>query len=1043
MIFKLTSSVRARRCALLGSTTLLGFLAALPVAAPVRAQTAAWSADAASTDWFEAGNWVPGGSAPPVSGTVNIGTTSAGAASAGTAVIGSGSVSLANLALGTAATTGVMPGTSGTLTIDPGASLALAGYLRVGTAGTGKLNIDGGRVTLNGAFAVGGNNSGVASPGLGGVGHVAITNGGTLTTNTGTDSIIGYHPVGTSTILIDGDASTWNAFGSIIIGGVGTSVSNPASGSGGFAEVTVSGGGKLNLTDGHNSDTNKGIGLADGTHGTGRLTVTGAGSTVISTPGITVGIEGTGTLEILDGGRLETGAALYDYDYLGFDGSPSANVKANGIVLVDGAASSWVNHTGLVVGYGGDATLTIRNGGHVASTFDSYIGLNGIAKLDPAVGQVLITGRDSTWEVQTLDMAVFNEASGTLTVADGGTLKTTNAGAPNGLTPCIADICAGNGGLAMINVGAAPGQVAVAPGFIETRSIELMRADSRINFNHTDASGGYIFAASVSGPGHVLVQAGTTVFVGDNSYTGGTTISAGMLQAGTADTFSPNSAVTVAGPGTLDLNGFSQTVAGLGNAGLVSMGAGTAPGTVLTVAGDYVGLGGTIVFNTRLGDDGSATDLLRIVGNSTGTSLVKVVNAGGLGAQTDNGIKVIDVAGTSDGTFVLVGDFTTSTGRPAVVGGAYAYTLDQGGKADPADGDWYLRSALTDPEGPEGPEGPQGPEGPEPLFNPGTPLYESYGAVLLGMNGLPTLRQRVGYRAWADGAAGPARTGGVWGRFDGAFGRFRPDRSTTGTTRERDGYTFNLGADFSLIDDTGGAMLVGGINGRYAIDRSDIGSAEGTGRIRTDGYGLGATLTWYGANGFYADAQAAVDWYTGDLVSHTAGRTMADNIKGHGLAASLEAGWQNGMGHGFKLTPQVQLVWSRVTFAAFDDAFGARVSGGRGESLRGRLGLALDHESSGTDTEGRRRTAHFYIVPSLTYEFLDGAKVTVSDADGANPVRFANRQDRLWGGLGIGHISSWHDGKVALYGEVTFDTSLANLWASRELHTRIGARIKW
>ncbi len=59
------------------------------------------------------------------------------------------------------------------------------------------------------------------------------------------------------------------------------------------------------------------------------------------------------------------------------------------------------------------------------------------------------------------------------------------------------------------------------------------------------------------------------------------------------NTFSPNSAVTVAGGGTLDLNGFNQTVSGLTNAGLVNMGTGTAPGTVLTTT-SYMGAGGTI-----------------------------------------------------------------------------------------------------------------------------------------------------------------------------------------------------------------------------------------------------------------------------------------------------------------------------------------------------------------------------------------------------------------------------------------------------------------
>ena len=45
------------------------------------------------------------------------------------------------------------------------------------------------------------------------------------------------------------------------------------------------------------------------------------------------------------------------------------------------------------------------------------------------------------------------------------------------------------------------------------------------------------------------------------------------------NTFSSSSAATVASGGTLDLNGFGQTLTSLTNAGLVNMGTGTAPGT--------------------------------------------------------------------------------------------------------------------------------------------------------------------------------------------------------------------------------------------------------------------------------------------------------------------------------------------------------------------------------------------------------------------------------------------------------------------------------
>ncbi len=138
---------------------------------------------------------------------------------------------------------------------------------------------------------------------------------------------------------------------------------------------------------------------------------------------------------------------------------------------------------------------------------------------------------------------------------------------------------------------------------------------------------------------------------------------------------------------TLNLDGFDQTLASLGNSGTVAFhNADTPVSTTLTVAGDYVGNGGTLLMNTALGDDTSATDKLVVEGNTSGNSFVQVRNAGGAGAATDNGIELIHVGGTSDGVFELQG---------RAVAGLYDYQLQQGGRNTPADGNWYLRSEVV------------------------------------------------------------------------------------------------------------------------------------------------------------------------------------------------------------------------------------------------------------------------------------------------------------------------------------------------------------
>ena len=191
-------------------------------------------------------------------------------------------------------------------------------------------------------------------------------------------------------------------------------------------------------------------------------------------------------------------------------------------------------------------------------------------------------------------------------------------------------------------------------------------------FNRSDT---VTFPGVISGTGGLAqVGTGTTILTAGNSYSGATNVNAGSLRAGAPNTFSPNSAVTVAGGGTLDLNGFNQTVSSVTNAGLVNLGTGTAPGTVLTTT-SYTGAGGTIALNTFLGGDGSPSDRLVVNGGSaTGNSVLRITNAGGPGAETvANGIPVVQAingGSTAAGAFQLAnlrcGRTISNTGCSAV-----------------------------------------------------------------------------------------------------------------------------------------------------------------------------------------------------------------------------------------------------------------------------------------------------------------------------------------------------------------------------------------
>ncbi|WP_430516844.1 autotransporter outer membrane beta-barrel domain-containing protein [Bradyrhizobium yuanmingense] len=542
------------------------------------------------------------------------------------------------------------------------------------------------------------------------------------------------------------------------------------------------------------------------------------------------------------------------------------------------------------------------------------------------------------------------------------------------------------------------------------------------------------FAGTINGTGGLTITSGTQTLSGANTYGGATTLTGGTLRGGAAGAFSAVSTYAANAGTTLDLNGFNQTVASLDNAGTLRFG--SAPGTTLTVTGNYVGSDGTLLLNTALGGDGSITDRIVVQGSTSGASTLRIANIGGSGGQTVEGIKVIDIAGASNGTFALQGDYVIG-GQQAVGGGAYAYTLQQNGISTPADGDWYLRSSLINPP-------PSAPAG--PLYQAGVPLYENYAHVLLGMNQAPSLQQRIGNRYWG-GSGAMARAGvntaqtaegswtqsAFWGRIEGGQSALRPS-NTTGSTYDSDEMKAQAGLDGVALDNGRGRLIVG-LTAQYGLTTAFVTSAFGNGRIRAQGTGVGATATWYGHDGFYVDGQAQTMFYRSDLSSALVG-SMTHGNEGFGYAFSLEGGKRIAIGNGFWLAPQAQLAYSKVGFDAFTDRFGALVSLGNADSLLGRLGLSLNHQRTWNDGTGIVRS-DLYAIGNLHYEFLGGTRIDVAGTG------FASGHDRLWGSIGGGGTYSWANGRYAVFGEITYRASVDDPSDNHGYRGTGGFRIVW
>lgn len=721
------------------------------------------------------------------------------------------------------------------------------------------------------------------------------------------------------------------------------------------------------------------------------------------------GIAGSATIRILDGGRLQSGAVQMGGSF--FRDGPGDTV------VISGADSAWTSSSAYNF-YRGE--LWIADGGVLSAN---------AVNLASSAGRTVeasVSGVGSSIASKAGNIAIAGTGTAELTLSDGALL---DAQGGAGLIT-LASGAAGNGTL---NIGGAGAAAAQAAGTINAQEVRFGAGTGVVNFNHTDSD--YVLGMPFTGNG-TLNQIGTgrTTLNGDNSaFTGITNVTNGILSVN--DTLG----------GTMNVLG--GRLQGVGTIGTTTHGASgiIAPGNsigVLTIAGDYVGNGGLIEIETVLGGDGSSTDLLRITGNTSGTSDIKVINVGGTGAPTVEGIKIIEVGGASDGVFSLKGDYVLD-GEQAVVAGAYAYRLYQNGVSTPADGDWYLRSALK-------PVDPQ--SQPQPLYQAGVPVYEAYAGTLLGLNGMPTLQQRIGNRYWTGaGNASIAQSDGpsaaesgsvtnsgipIWGRIEGAHSKFEPKTSTSAADYDLDTWKMQAGLDGQLHEGDGG-RLISGFTVHYGKASAHVSSEHGNGKIAIEKYGFGGTLTWYDSKGFYVDGQAVATWYDSDLVSKTASTGLVDGNHAFGYVLSVETGQRFSLGPNWALTPQAQLAYASVDFDNFTDAFGARVSLADDDSLKGRLGIAANYEDAWYDADGKIVRTHLYGIGNLYHELLDGASVNVSG------VNFASKNDRTWGGIGAGGSYNWSDDKYSLYGEVSLDTSLSNIGDSYSVNGTVGFRMKW
>ncbi|EJF3840534.1 fibronectin-binding autotransporter adhesin ShdA [Salmonella enterica] len=465
--------------------------------------------------------------------------------------------------------------------------------------------------------------------------------------------------------------------------------------------------------------------------------------------------------------------------------------------------------------------------------------------------------------------------------------------------------------------------------------------------------------------------AGKLTLSGANTYTGDTNVQEGTLwlsgdgsigemgsqqavNVASGATFGGSNGTTVNGKvtneGTLVFGDSEETGAIFTlNGDLINMGTMTSgsssstPGNTLYVDGDYTGNGGSLYLNTVLGDDDSATDKLVITGDASGTTDL-YINGIGDGAQTTNGIEVVDVGGvsTSD-AFVLKNEVNASL---------YTYRLYW----NESDNDWYLASkAQSDDDDSGGDDTPS--DGGDDGGNVTPPddggdVAPQYRADIGAYMGNQWMARNLQMQTLYDREGSQYRNadGSVWARFKA--GKAESEAVSGNIDMDSNYSQFQLGGDILAWGNGQQSVTVGVMASYINADTDSTGNrgADGsqfTSSGNVDGYNLGVYATWFADaqthSGAYVDSWYQYGFYNNSVESGDAGSESYDSTAN---AVSLETGYRYDIalsnGNTVSLTPQAQVVWQNYSADSVKDNYGTRIDGQDGDSWTTRLGLRVD-----------------------------------------------------------------------------------------------------
>ncbi|RAU36243.1 autotransporter outer membrane beta-barrel domain-containing protein [Enterobacter sp. RIT418] len=672
--------------------------------------------------------------------------------------------------------------------------------------------------------------------------------------------------------------------------------------------------------------------------------------------------------------------------------------SANGINVTDSARADITNvgkidgdATAIFFGSDKDNTLMLKTGsilnGDVITTVSksNTLELNGTGSedsnfigLNDGDGFASVTMAGENW-VMTGDIDVIGSGdsikvnTGSLTLGgdvtnSGNTLVAKNATLQLGTGKGKATLTGGltNNGTVIFNQGE---NFTFATGITGTGSVEKVDANILTLTGNNSYSGDTVLHG-----GTTLVAEGATLGVKGSNATltvenGATFASAGevnnnamILSGGTLAAWNAIAGNNASSAATADVLNGNMT----NNGTLLLSGQNNAVGNNYTIKGDYTGAAGsTIVMNSVVADDSSATDHLTITGSSFGQSGISINNIGGQGAQTVNGMEVVSVGGSSDAKMTLA--------KP-VVAGKWEYSLNKH-----TDGNWYLESTANASEDPaDDTTDPDNTSGNTDGGNGGdTGNGDNSGGNNNGGNtdnGNGTGGNTPSNNGTNTGPEVLApETGAYLGNYLAAQSMFlhkRDDRDqitfrnvddlntwmyVKGRYHENnvDGdkgsydtttMTLQVGSDFMSKAMENGVLHAGGMFGAgqaktHSDAKHNVRDAQG----KVDGFNVGLYATWQEDQnlrlGNYVDTWAAYSWFNNKVTSDR----NDESYHSQGFAASVEVGhaWvvASEKERAWKIEPQAQVIYSYLDQENHTDRDGVRITTLDNDGVLGRLGV--------------------------------------------------------------------------------------------------------